>query len=303
MRCHLEHMLGESQRRQVLETLQWGGHAIVHNKSTVAVAKPHPQNREKVYLGVRLIFIGRFQSARIPSVKMSVPLAVVLATSVIFLPILQVHGIGNRPRLDATQLFSLVTNSTCGGDPPTLFESRSGEFMNCSVGEHNASFAVDGDPNTWWQSQNGDDPVVLTFSLTEVTHRAFQWVYPPFRYCSPECIIICFNLQARTSLSLVLINLYIAHFPPQTLTIEVRARGSSDFSLVQAYVLSDQDGLCIEFDELGIPCSNYSVGNPDISGNTNFTVLSCPLDVPMVSLMVTLWVVMWMEGWGALSLI
>ena len=68
-------------------------------------------------------------------------------------------------------------------------------------------------------------------------------------------------------------------------------------------MLSDQDGLCIEFDELGIPCSNYSVGNPDISGNTNFTVLSCPLDVPMVSLMVTLWVVMWMEGWGALSVI
>ena len=80
----------------------------------------------------------------------------------------------------------------------------------------------------------------------------------------------------------MLINLYVAHFPPQVLVFEVRARGSSDFSRVQAYVFNDQDGSCEEFDDLNIPCSNYSVGDPDISGNTNVTVLSCPLNIVMV---------------------
>ena len=73
-------------------------------------------------------------------------------------------GSENRPRVDVTQLFDIKANSTCGGEPPTSFQSRFGTVLNCSLGEHNASFALDGDPNTWWQSQNGDDPVALTFS-------------------------------------------------------------------------------------------------------------------------------------------
>ena len=80
----------------------------------------------------------------------------------------RVIGAGSGPSLDVTRLFTLETNSTCGGVPPTLFESRSGESLNCSLGEHNSSFAVDGDPTTWWQSQNEDDPLALTFSLAEV---------------------------------------------------------------------------------------------------------------------------------------
>ena len=66
------------------------------------------------------------------------------------------------------------------------------------------------------------------------------------------------------------------------LTFEVRARGSTEFSPVQAYVVNDQEQTCEEFDDLNIPCSNYSVGDPDINGNTNVTVLSCPLDILMV---------------------
>ena len=75
------------------------------------------------------------------------------------------------PRLDVTRLFSFEANSTCGGEPPTPFENRFGELLNCSVDEFDARFAVDGDPNTRWQSQNGDDPVVLTFTSSEVSGR------------------------------------------------------------------------------------------------------------------------------------
>jgi hypothetical protein len=78
------------------------------------------------------------------------------------------------PRLDVTRLFSFEANSTCRGEPPTPFETRSGELRNCSVDEFNARFAVDGDPNTRWQSQNGDDPVVLTFTLSEVSGRVHR---------------------------------------------------------------------------------------------------------------------------------
>ena len=66
------------------------------------------------------------------------------------------------------------------------------------------------------------------------------------------------------------------------LVFDVRVRGSTEFSRVQAYVFNDQDGSCEEFDDLSIPCSNYSVGDPDIGGNTNVTVLSCPLNILMV---------------------
>ena len=70
----------------------------------------------------------------------------------------------NTSMLDVTRFFEIQTNSTCGGEPPTLFQSRSGTFLNCSFGEHNASLAIDSNLNTWWQSQNGDDPVAVTFS-------------------------------------------------------------------------------------------------------------------------------------------
>ena len=73
--------------------------------------------------------------------------------------------------LDVTSFFEIQTNSTCGGEPPTLFLARSGTFLNCSLGEYNASLAVDGDLNTWWQSQNGDDPVAVTFSKPMVRDR------------------------------------------------------------------------------------------------------------------------------------
>lgn len=81
----------------------------------------------------------------------------------------------NGPRLDVTRFFSFDANSTCRGEPPTQFETRFGELLNCSVDGYNASFAVDGDPNTRWQSQNGDDPVALTFILTEVSGRVSSW--------------------------------------------------------------------------------------------------------------------------------
>lgn len=82
------------------------------------------------------------------------------------------------------------------------------------------------------------------------------------------------------------INLYVSHLLPEVISLEVRSRGSSSFSLVQTYVLEDQSGLCEEFDELGVPCSNYTVGTPDINGNTNITGLSCPLNVPLVCSMI-----------------
>ncbi len=56
---------------------------------------------------------------------------------------------------EATALFDASANSTCGGAPPTI----------CSAGERSVEFALDGDPTTWWQSNDGDDPVSLTFSL------------------------------------------------------------------------------------------------------------------------------------------
>ena len=92
-------------------------------------------------------------------------------------------------------------------------------------------------------------------------------------------------MQARTSLSLVWINLYVAHFPPQVITLEVRTRGTSEYSLIQAYVMNNQNGACEEFEDRGVLCSNYSIGAPDISGNTNITGLSCPLDMSLVCLM------------------
>lgn len=98
----------------------------------------------------------------------TVTLAVMIGTLTTLLHVGATIVAGNGPSLDVTNLFSLEINSTCGGETPTLFESRSGELSNCSLDEHNSSYAVDGDPNTWWQSQNGDTPLALTFTLSEV---------------------------------------------------------------------------------------------------------------------------------------
>lgn len=75
-----------------------------------------------------------------------------------------------EPSFDVTRYFNLTANSTCG-DPPTLFEDRNapGVLLNCSAGEHEAHFALDGDLNTRWQSANGDNPVSFTFSLQQVS--------------------------------------------------------------------------------------------------------------------------------------
>ena len=75
---------------------------------------------------------------------------------------------------DVTRHFSLSANSTCGGDPPTLFEDQSapGVLLNCTSGEYEARLALDGYPNTRWQSATGHTPVALTFSLQQV--RAYQ---------------------------------------------------------------------------------------------------------------------------------
>ena len=71
-----------------------------------------------------------------------------------------------RGDFEATSLFGATANSTCG-DPPTNF-NYNGQLFNCTAGEHASSFAVDGNPDTWWQSTNEEDPVELVFSLIEV---------------------------------------------------------------------------------------------------------------------------------------
>ena len=79
-----------------------------------------------------------------------------------------------RGDFEATSLFGATANSTCG-DPPTNF-IYNGQLFNCSTGEHASSFAVDGNPNSWWQSTNEEDPVELVFSLIEVAAKG-AWQY------------------------------------------------------------------------------------------------------------------------------
>lgn len=104
-----------------------------------------------------------------------------LSVIAVLLTLLSIRGVsllstpgstsGRGSRLDVTRLFSFEPNSTCRGEPPTQFETRSGEILNCSSNEYNAGFAVDGDPNTRWQSQTGEDPLALAFALSEVSGR------------------------------------------------------------------------------------------------------------------------------------
>ena len=113
-------------------------------------------------------------------------MAKIAALLAAFVLLLDVGCSANSPTassFDVTRYFNLTTNSTCG-DPPTLFEDRSapGVLLNCTAGEHDARFALDGDLNTRWQSANGDTPVSLTFSLQQVSSlaqkrgRGWLWV-------------------------------------------------------------------------------------------------------------------------------
>ena len=68
---------------------------------------------------------------------------------------------------DVTRFFSLEASSTCGDTPP----SGSGDglgIVSCLPGERNVSFVLDGDLESWWQSEDGESPVELTFSLQNV---------------------------------------------------------------------------------------------------------------------------------------
>ena len=73
-------------------------------------------------------------------------------------------------QIEVSQYFTASTNSTCG-DPPTLFEEpqNPGVLLNCTSGDHDAELALDGDLDTWWQSENGVTPVSITFTLQEVS--------------------------------------------------------------------------------------------------------------------------------------
>lgn len=74
---------------------------------------------------------------------------------------------------EATALFGATANSTCEQDPPTTSTfGDDGAIFNCSTEDHAVMYALDGDPNTWWQSRNGDDPVSLIFTL-EVSKACF----------------------------------------------------------------------------------------------------------------------------------
>ena len=73
--------------------------------------------------------------------------------------------IAEQSSFEATALFGTTANSTCEQDPPTTFGDGAGAVFNCSSEDHAVMYALDRDPNTWWQSRNGDDPVSLSFSL------------------------------------------------------------------------------------------------------------------------------------------
>ncbi len=82
--------------------------------------------------------------------------------------LVQLHmtSAGFRGGPDLTRFFSLEASSTCGDTPP----SGSGDLgiVSCFPGERNASFVLDEDLESWWQSEDRESPVELTFSLQNV---------------------------------------------------------------------------------------------------------------------------------------
>lgn len=61
----------------------------------------------------------------------------------------------------ATSLFNVTASSTCGMDTPPTADL----LLNCSAEDHSPAYSTDRDLNTWWQSEEGDDPAVITFTL------------------------------------------------------------------------------------------------------------------------------------------
>jgi hypothetical protein len=89
-------------------------------------------------------------------------MAVVCLLLVLGIQLNSVLGASNA--FKATALFEVTANSTCGRDAPNNFVHE-GEVFNCSDGDYPAASMLDGNPSTWWQSENGDDPVSVMFSL------------------------------------------------------------------------------------------------------------------------------------------
>ncbi len=73
--------------------------------------------------------------------------------------------------LDVTRFFSFEASSTCGETPPSGSASGVG-LPDCLSGERIASFALDDDVETWWQSEAGESLVELTFSLQNVSSNS-----------------------------------------------------------------------------------------------------------------------------------
>ena len=106
---------------------------------------------------------------------------------VLCLFLMNINGLQASEEFKVTALFNITANSTCGGDTPTTFVHDGQEF-DCSFGEHSAYFSLDNNHTTWWQSNNTDDPVSVSFFLDELEVR-------------PSCIPISgpgqSSLQAR----------------------------------------------------------------------------------------------------------
>lgn len=80
----------------------------------------------------------------------------------LLLLILLPAGHGNLV-VDLTSLHSASANSTCNQP-------------SCIPGEHQPDALVDGDITTWWQSQTGDQPVLLSLQTTQVSPPSLtQW--------------------------------------------------------------------------------------------------------------------------------
>lgn len=99
----------------------------------------------------------------------------VLLATVFLVQLLQLSSATSIEGLDVTRFFSFEASSTCGETPPSGSGSSSSgdreglQLSDCPPGERNVSFALDGDVESWWQSEDGASPVELTFSLQSVS--------------------------------------------------------------------------------------------------------------------------------------